>query len=78
MEPTPIAPEAAYLSQKIMIYVYLFILIVLYFLPTIAAYKNENCNNTQLIAVLNVLFGWSIIGWIIPLMMALWQPPKKS
>lgn len=41
-------------------------LIVIYFLPTIIAYERGH-KNAFAILVLNILLGWSIIGWVIAL-----------
>lgn len=44
-------------------------LIIIYFLPTIIAYERGH-KNTLAIFVLNILLGWSIIGWAIALIWA--------
>ena len=44
----------------------LFIIIVIYFCPTIVA-TNRKHPNTISISILNTLLGWSIIGWILAL-----------
>jgi hypothetical protein len=41
----------------------------LYFLPTIVAVRRQKTNLTA-IAVVNVLLGWSVIGWIIAMVWA--------
>lgn len=42
---------------------------ILYFLPTIiAAYKKHP--HTLWIFLINLFFGWSVLGWIIPLLWA--------
>jgi Superinfection immunity protein len=43
--------------------------VVLYFLPTIVAYGRE-VSRPLLIAVINVLLGWTLIGWVIAIVMA--------
>ena len=44
----------------------------LYFLPTIVAVARHR-SNVAVIAVINVLLGWSFIGWVVALVMALSQ-----
>ncbi len=48
----------------------LIILGVLYFLPTIVA-NLTNKRNTAAIAMLNLLLGWTVVGWIVCLVWAL-------
>jgi Superinfection immunity protein len=38
----------------------------LYFLPSIIACYRKHCNQGP-IFILNLIFGWTILGWIIPL-----------
>lgn len=57
----------------------LFLLILaLYFLPTIIAVLNKHCGNKIGIFCLNLLLGWSIIGWIIALVMACGNTNNKT
>lgn len=42
---------------------------VMYFLPTIVAIMQHR-NNVGTIAVINTLLGWSCVGWVIALIMA--------
>lgn len=44
------------------------LLAALYMLPTFIAYKRQH--NVSGVAIVNVLLGWSIIGWVIALVMA--------
>jgi len=50
----------------------------LYFLPTFVAYKNKNCQNVLVIFLINFFTGWTAIGWVLALIMALWKPPSQS
>ena len=43
--------------------------ITIYFMPSIIAFK-EKSMNIKFIFILNVLAGWTIIGWIISLLLA--------
>ncbi len=46
------------------------ILIVLYFVPSIVAYFRSH-HNTMAIGALNLLLGWTVIGWIAAMVWAL-------
>lgn len=46
------------------------LLIILYFAPMIVAFCRNNPHCTA-IAVLNVLLGWTFIGWVMALVWAL-------
>lgn len=48
--------------------------VFLYFLPTYLAYTHEH-HNTVAIFALNLLLGWTLIGWIAALVWALTRPP---
>lgn len=48
-----------------------------YTLPwAIAATRNKT--NTAVIAVINILLGWSLVGWIVTLVMALTSEPQPA
>ena len=64
----------------------LILLIALYFLPTIIA-ANRHVPNVGSVVVINVLLGWTLIGWIVALAMAAssvpsepqrWRDPRSS
>lgn len=46
----------------------------LYFLPTSVAILRD-VNGTIGVAILNFFFGWTIVGWLIPLIIAFYQQP---
>lgn len=46
----------------------LLLLLALYLLPTIISWKKKN---RAAILVLNILLGWTVLGWIISLIWAL-------
>lgn len=50
--------------------IYLLLSLSLYFLPSIIAYKKHKSNLT-LIIICNLLLGWTVVGWIIVLILAL-------
>ncbi|QRR09745.1 superinfection immunity protein [Burkholderia sp. MS455] len=49
---------------------FLIVLLLLYFIPSIIAFRRHHHNRTAITA-LNVLLGWSVIGWIAALVWAL-------
>ncbi len=51
---------------------WILVLMVLYFTPSIAGWKTKGANG---IIVLNLFLGWTIIGWIAALIWAV-QSPK--
>jgi LPS O-antigen subunit length determinant protein (WzzB/FepE family) len=51
----------------------LFLVLYLYFLPTITAIKRNSPHKAAVI-ILNVLFGFTLFGWIIALVLASKQP----
>lgn len=48
----------------------LLIFLSFYFLPSFIAYNREN-KNVLAITVLNLLTGWTLIGWVLALVWAL-------
>jgi hypothetical protein len=49
----------------------------LYFIPSWIAW---NTNNSSLVIILNILIGWTVIGWLIALIVALTSseiPPQQ-
>jgi len=44
--------------------------LVFYFLPTILAFARDKRDATAIL-VLNILLGWTVIGWVIALVWAL-------
>jgi len=44
-------------------------IIILYFLPMIMAIEKKQKNKTAII-VLNILLGWTLVGWVIALIWA--------
>ena len=47
-----------------------------YFAPTIVAWSRGN--HTSAIFALNPVHGWTLIGWVAALVMALWSNPAKE
>jgi len=48
------------------------ILILIYFIPSVVADYKKNLNSTA-IFIVNLFFGWTIVGWVIALTMAVWN-----
>jgi uncharacterized membrane protein len=53
-----------------------FIIIILYFLPTISAFERKK-KNTSSIFVVNFFLGWTLIGWVVALSWALSKDDKQ-
>lgn len=54
------------------------ILTLLYLLPCMLAWKNGSHRRWKITAI-NVLLGWTVIGWIAALMMAFaYEPPPEG
>ena len=47
---------------------------VIYFLPSIVARNNDNSNAVM---VINLFLGWTLLGWVIALAMAVYEPDKS-
>lgn len=54
-----------------------FIMIVIYFTPTLVACGREHHNSLAIFAV-NLLFGWSIVGWFWAFIWSLTAINKKA
>ena len=48
-------------------------LLLLYFLPAVMAFKKVRINRVPILWV-NVIFGWSVLGWFLVLVWALGKP----
>jgi ABC-type transport system involved in cytochrome c biogenesis permease component len=51
------------------------VLVLIYMLPWLIAMLRDH-HNRSAICVLNLLLGWTALGWIIALVWALTNPPK--
>ncbi len=47
---------------------FLIIIVALYFLPSVIGYNKKNGNA---ICMLNLLLGWTVLGWIVALIWAM-------
>ncbi len=52
-----------------LIFLFVLVLIAMYFLPTIIAVRRGR--QVGPVAVINIFFGWSLIGWVVAISMAL-------
>lgn len=52
-----------------LLFLFVLVLIAMYFLPTIIAVRRGR--QVGPVAVINVFFGWSLIGWVVAISMAL-------
>jgi uncharacterized membrane protein len=55
----------------------LILVVVLYMLPTFLAFGREHPRR-QDVAVVNILFGWTLIGWIAVFLWALLARPQEQ
>ncbi len=51
--------------------------LVIYFIPTSVARKNKSPNKVAVI-ILNIFLGWSLIGWVIALVLACKKPAPQT
>lgn len=50
--------------------VILILILLVYFIPAITAYQRKH-KNAEAILVLNLLTGWTLVGWVISLVWSL-------
>lgn len=53
------------------------VLVIMYFVPTLVAFS-RHVRNAGSVAVINVFLGWTVIGWIIALAMAVRTADQSS
>jgi hypothetical protein len=58
-----------YSGHFVFFVVFWFLAVPLYFLPTLIA-AARHCQNTGLVFVINLLAGWTAIGWVIALVLS--------
>lgn len=54
----------------------LFLSVVAYFVPAITAWYRSHHNTTAITAV-NLLLGWTVVGWLGAFIWALTRPPAR-
>jgi hypothetical protein len=65
-----------FLTSIVLLIAFLFGL-ALYFMPTVIAYSRKKSNVTA-IFVLNLLLGWTLIGWVVALVWSLAQEGRPT
>lgn len=60
--------KAYFLTLKTMVFLLFIIGAVFYFIPSIIAFNKKNASS---IIALNLLLGWTFIGWVVSLVWAL-------
>ena len=53
---------------------FLLVTLVLYFVPAIVAAARHTHNSTAIL-LLNIFLGWTIVGWVVALLMAICSAP---
>lgn len=54
------------------------VLIGVYFLPTMLAFRRERRRKWRIMAI-NVLLGWTIIGWVVSMLLTYaYEPPPEG
>ena len=48
-----------------------------YFLPTIVAWRRHH-RNLLALGVLNLLLGWTVVGWVIAIVWSLMRQPEQA
>ena len=61
---------------KMEVYLLSIVGVIVYFLPSIIAYTRPSNNNLSGVFIVNLLLGWTFIGWVVALVMAV-QKSKK-
>jgi uncharacterized membrane protein len=61
--------------ELIIAFAALFLVLYIYFLPTIMAIKRNSPHKTAVIIV-NIFFGVTLIGWLVALLLATKQPQQ--
>lgn len=57
--------------------IFALVLVAAYFVPTVVAFNRDH-RNAAAIAALNLLLGWTFLGWIIALVWSLTADVKKT
>ena len=59
----------------LMIMIVLIVWIIIYFIPTIIAFRRKHINKISIL-IINLFLGWSLIGWVIALAWAFKKPER--
>lgn len=63
------------LPEIVVLLVWLIYLFV-YIIPTLVAYRRKLPNKKRIL-LLNILAGWTVVGWIVSMVLALKKTPSK-
>jgi uncharacterized membrane protein YqaE (UPF0057 family) len=58
-----------------MAFAFVIIALLIYFLPSLVGHKKKNANA---IFILNLLLGWTLLGWVVALVWALTNEEKTA
>jgi len=55
----------------------LMLILLIYLLPTLIAYSREHPRRVEIVVV-NIIFGWTLIGWIVVFLWAALAPVEEQ
>ncbi len=58
-------------------FIFIFILLFIYFVPTFIAYSRQH-KNALAIFILNLFLGYTFIGWVVSLIWAVYNSETKT
>jgi len=58
-----------------MAFAFVIVALLIYFLPSLVGYKKKNANA---ILILNLLLGWTLLGWVVALVWALTNEERTA
>jgi len=61
--------------MKIAAFVFIFLALVFYFIPSFIATLRD-AQHSRMIFLINLVFGWTVLGWIASLIWAIVESPK--
>lgn len=65
------------MNSSIAAIAFLLIVAVVYFIPTIAAYRNHH-TRADAVLFLNLFLGWTLVGWVVAAIWATSNIRRKS
>lgn len=63
--------------DAILIFLLIFAFLLFYFIPTLIA-NVRNCQHSGTIIFINLIFGWTVLGWIAALIWAIAEKPEAT
>ena len=64
-------------AVKMIVALFVVVLSLGYFLPAMVAWTNGRANTSAIFA-LNLLLGWTLIGWVVALVWAMTNAPAQN